>query len=371
MTVSADKFFEGKRPWSRIKDRVLGQYMSPYLAKISKRPEQILLIDAFAGPGKFEDDNSPGSPLIICSAAHQYARGKYKALFINERADHHQKLDAILHKANWTPHAQAVHGDAQDLLREVGRVMTNKSVFIYLDPFGLKDCSFDTLRPFLDRQRAYSTEIMINLNITGIHRLAAHDKVKSEGRTSLVQQWHDILTSTLGGSEWEAILLGDSTKSTKEKEREIVDLYKHKLAETGYLIYHGDCPVMDGDRTKYHMIFASSHPDTKYLLNDHMCKAFNEAKHSEEVEGTLFEGVHWSQWHDTGSLNSIVLDRIKISPGRTRLEVWHLIIDDHFMRFTDSEYKKIIKEMVSQKQLTVQYTETGRLNDECRLFPRS
>jgi len=368
MTVDADEFFKGKRPWSRIKDHVLGQYMSPYLAKISKRPEQMLLIDAFAGPGKFEDDDSAGSPLIICRAADKYAKGRYNAFFVNERKEHHQKLDAILHKANWTPNAQAIHGDAQDLLKRVGRVMTSQSVFIYLDPFGLKDCAFNTLRPFLDRQHTYSTEIMINLNITGIHRLAAHDKVKSEGKSPLVQQWHDILTSTLGGSEWEAILLSDNAKTTKEKEREIVELYKSKLAETNYLTYHGDCPVMNGDRTQYHMIFASSHPDSKYLLNDPMCKAFNEAKHSEEVQGTFFEGVHWSEWHDIASLKTIILDRIKAYPGRTRLEVWRSIIDEHFMRFTGSEYKDTVKGMVNQMLLTVRYTNTGRLNDDCLLF---
>ena len=61
-------FFAGKRPWSIIKDQVLENYMSPYIAKINKLGRPLLLIDGYAGPGVFED-GKPGSPLIICQAA--------------------------------------------------------------------------------------------------------------------------------------------------------------------------------------------------------------------------------------------------------------------------------------------------------------
>ncbi len=49
MGESSDDFFEGKRLWSKIKDEVLGNYMTPYLAKVNKRGQPILLIDGYAG----------------------------------------------------------------------------------------------------------------------------------------------------------------------------------------------------------------------------------------------------------------------------------------------------------------------------------
>ena len=51
MVESSDEFFEGKRPWSKIKDEVLEKYMTPYLAKVNTRGQPILLIDGYAGPG--------------------------------------------------------------------------------------------------------------------------------------------------------------------------------------------------------------------------------------------------------------------------------------------------------------------------------
>ena len=48
MTEQNDDFFEGKRPWSVIKDEILGAYMSPYIAKVNRLKRRILLIDGYA-----------------------------------------------------------------------------------------------------------------------------------------------------------------------------------------------------------------------------------------------------------------------------------------------------------------------------------
>ena len=58
------EFFKGKRPWARIKDKVIGDYLVPYLNKVSKLKRTIVIVDAFAGQGIFED-GSKGSPIII------------------------------------------------------------------------------------------------------------------------------------------------------------------------------------------------------------------------------------------------------------------------------------------------------------------
>ena len=46
-----DTFFEGKRPWSVIKDKVIGDYIKPFKNKVAKLNRPILFIDAFAAPG--------------------------------------------------------------------------------------------------------------------------------------------------------------------------------------------------------------------------------------------------------------------------------------------------------------------------------
>ncbi len=51
---SESDFFKGKRPWSRIKDKVIGNYLVPYLNKVSKLPYKIVMVDAFTGQGIYE-----------------------------------------------------------------------------------------------------------------------------------------------------------------------------------------------------------------------------------------------------------------------------------------------------------------------------
>src|SRR5438874_3685965 len=58
------KFFEKKRPWSRYKDFILRYYLEPYIAKVATLGKPILVVDCFAGCGRFGDGEA-GSPLII------------------------------------------------------------------------------------------------------------------------------------------------------------------------------------------------------------------------------------------------------------------------------------------------------------------
>jgi len=39
---ATDNFFDRKRDWSVLKDRILAAYLKPYLAKISRRQEPIV-----------------------------------------------------------------------------------------------------------------------------------------------------------------------------------------------------------------------------------------------------------------------------------------------------------------------------------------
>ena len=60
-------FFARKHEWSEMKDSILGAYLRPYLAKISRTRRAVRIADCFAGKGRF-DDGRDGSPIIIRDA---------------------------------------------------------------------------------------------------------------------------------------------------------------------------------------------------------------------------------------------------------------------------------------------------------------
>lgn len=366
--MSNNDFFSGKRPWSTIKDAILGSYMSPYFAKVSRLPERILIIDAFAGPGTF-DDGSAGSPLIICQAAERYAAGRYEAIFVNNEQEHHEKLTEVFQRANFR-NAKAILGDSRDVLKQLHmRLDEPLSIFLYLDPFGLKSVSFDLIEPFLNRHFRFSTEILVNLQAPILHRLAAHDAYAEDPNDARIADWHSTLTRTLGGDYWQAFLLNPNL-SAREREEGVVNGYRAKLSSTNYLTFTGACPIQQSraGRAKYYMVFASRHIDAMRLFNDEMLKAFENYMHKQEFEGTLFADTSWKEWRDVSELRQIILDTIAAYPEHTRLQLWGHIVQGHFMRFTESEYKKAVTALNSEDAIhSPTPRKTKRLNDDCIL----
>lgn len=109
------EFFKGKRPWSKIKDRVISDYLTPYLSKVSKLNRRIVIVDAFAGPGRFKD-GSKRSPLIICERAEEIISGKYLAIFINNDKDCYEKLNKNIERFINLNSAKSIFGETKDLL---------------------------------------------------------------------------------------------------------------------------------------------------------------------------------------------------------------------------------------------------------------
>ncbi len=364
-------FFKGKRPWSKIKDRILGQYMPPYLAKVATIEKPIILIDAFAGPGKFEDGSS-GSPLIICQAAEQRVQDSYRAIFVNSEKVHHEKLSHVLSRFIQQQKVILIHGTADALLAEVRDVLGDHTVFLYLDPFGLKGCEFSVIEPSLRRDRAYSTEIVVNLSIPTMHRLATR-KAVAAGRADdpRIRAFHERLTKVLGGDYWKEILWDDS-KEPEAKADEVMAVYRGKIL--GFdepRAFSGSCPVREkeGSGIKYYVTFYSRHRDAMLLMNGAMCTAYNQQMHEAWSDGTLFANTDWRDTRDTRGLESMILDAMGEGPRQSRLDLWVTIVQKAFMRFTDSEYKRAVARLVKDERVGFEDVRgTGRLNDEARLY---
>ena len=126
-------FFRGKRPWSKIKDQIIKDYLIPYLNKVSKLNKTIVVVDAFAGPGRF-DDGSEGSPLVICETAEKIVPDKYLAIFMNSDNVSYEKLNKNIKKYMDKNSAKNIFGQAKDLLSNLGDIIGDSTLLVYLDP---------------------------------------------------------------------------------------------------------------------------------------------------------------------------------------------------------------------------------------------
>jgi three-Cys-motif partner protein len=348
--------------------------MTPYLAKVNSFGRPILLIDAYAGPGIFED-GQPGSPYIMCQTAERYAKGKYTAIFINKEKKYHKILETVLQKEGWSASAHAYLGDSNKLVQLIPSLLKDHTVFLYLDPFGLKGCEFSTLEPFLNRSIKFSTEILLTMSVPVIHRLAAcSNEVPLEKER--IKNNRERLTKVFGGDYWQEILC-QSMLSARDREAQLIEAYRSKLKQ--YLPFVGSCPVRErsDSRTKYFIVFASRHQDAMLLLNDFMLNAYFTRMHQAQFAGTLFEDFHWSEIPPieaatTEKLETVVLNAVLRRPGATRAAIWLDIVHNYFMRFRQSDYKKVVLQMVESNKLICPTPHKGkRLNDNCQLYPLS
>jgi len=363
---SESDFFKGKRPWSKIKDRVLGEYLVPYLRKVAKLRKPIVIVDAFAGPGIFED-GSEGSPLIICKTAEKHCPDNYLAIFVNKKKKFHLELQKNLH--SFKDKAIPIYGDAKKLLEKLKTIVGEATLLIYLDPFGLKDCEFRLLEPYLGRDKRYSTEVIINLSMPTLHRLATPKAVKEGRITERTMKLNERLTKVLGGEYWKEIMWSDL--SSENKEKEVVKMYSELLKK--YLSYVGYCPVREkiGKRVKYYIMFASRHPDALILMNDIMHKAYFGIMHELEYKGTLFEGrFDWRENMKYENITEITLAKVSKSPGITRKDLWLEIIKENFMKWDFKYFNDTLKEMIKSQKIEFDST-TRRLNDNAKLYVTS
>lgn len=366
-------FFKAKRSWSMIKDRILSGYMKPYLTKLSTTQLPIILMDCFAGTGKF-DDGTPGSPLIMCQMAEKYGKGRCRCLFINKNKSHHRILTKNLDPFIKKQIAFTVTGESSVLSSQLVSMSKNFALFGYFDPFGLKGCEFATIENILGRTNNRSTEVLVNLNVSGLHRLAATKAVMKSGASPEIKRSHKILDDALGGDYWRAWMF-DNTMTPDEKESLIVEHYKSKLKKL--LPYVGSCPVGEkpSGPIKYHLVFCSGHIDGLELMNDFMCTVYNDYMHSISANelpllkaGGVIPGWKKDRVRVRNELRKIIVVAIENNPGLSRLRLWHSIIQSHFMKFLRSDFTAVTKALFEDGVIESPTPRpTRNLNDGCIL----
>jgi three-Cys-motif partner protein len=358
-----DLFFASKKDWSRTKDRILGAYLVPYLAKVKLRGAPIILFDPYAGPGQFAADGAPGSPLQITQIAEKLAAGRYHVVFGNKRLRSHQQLTTALASLIERKVVETNFQEADGLLMQWGAKLGRSTVFLYLDPPGLPP-AFAKLKPFLER--GGSTEILLNLFPSAIARHASMGPL-----TAQIEALHARLTAVLGNEYWRAVY--ERTDLTaQEKVERVIREYVGRIKK--YLPYSGSCPIRqrEGSAIKYYMTFFSRHPDAPRIYNEEMRRAYREGLYRAMTKGTLFDGVDpvfEAEVNEVDELKKLILTILENLYRVPRKRLWSLILDKHFMEFGHSNYIAAVQILCDDGRIGFHdIRKTGRLNDDSVLY---
>ena len=381
-------FFDNKRPWSEIKDSILRKYLNPYLKKVNTLDRPILLVDAYAGQGVFGPEKKPGSPLIIAQLAEKFVRGRYRAIFNNRRRKDHEVLqqhlfgsvregDVLVSKGPLI----ATHADARELLHIIRDQLGDHTLFLYVDPMGLRNPSFALLSELLSRvARGHSTEILMRVDLSSFHRHGARHARQNPKNPEQTRRRVELVDDALGGKWWREIEW-DMTLEKEEREARIMRGLEDRLRASGQIRYVVSCPVKEreGRPVKYYLTFCSRHPDALVLMNEAMLSVYDDYMHRQSRERLpLFSSMPAEElfdWERQRPQRIQLLRKIiptyadRHTQGITRYNLQVELLEDHFLKFLQKEYRKIVKVLVEQGFL---FTPGGptKLNDKSILYSK-
>ncbi|HBW38310.1 three-Cys-motif partner protein TcmP [Desulfosporosinus sp. BICA1-9] len=148
---TTDNFFGQQKDKSRIKTLIVTDFFKAYFSiinnSVGQNAREIIYIDLFCGPGKF-DDGEPSTPLALLDMVNNFKsddiRNKLRIVFNDENSEYIEKLKSLVSdhdvrsKLNYDPVITNKKAGKVDI-----EVHLNKKVpiFSFIDPWGYKDVS--------------------------------------------------------------------------------------------------------------------------------------------------------------------------------------------------------------------------------------
>lgn len=284
MAKKNDDFFKEKKPWSEVKDDLLGHYLKPYFQKILHTRRTIIYVDCFAGKGAFED-GKPGSPLIAlhtiedCLSQTIITQSNIQSYFIDLNYAH----DLAENLKDYSS-VNIISGKYEEQIEEILKNKNGCNVFLYVDPYGIKalDC---TLFDSFASHGFNSIELLINMNSFGFIRegcrvlgvkfdddiledLVEYDSTQltADGKSKMA------LDKIAGGDYWVEIIerkrKGQIT--AYEAEAEFAEAYCKRLRQSYAYVLNMPLRIKVGQVPKYRMIHATNHADGALLMVDNI-----------------------------------------------------------------------------------------------------
>ena len=234
-------FFKEKKTWSVLKDEILDYYLVPYIAKILRMGKPLYIFDCFAGKGKF-DNGINGSPIIIAEhikgsiQKNPALSGKLKGAFIEKKYSAELKINLSGYS-----NTEVLPGTFEDNLGKILSLDKNSSIFLYVDPYGIKSLNLNNFN--LVKERHFSSlEMLMNFNSAGFLRegcrLLKYTELPSDDELPDYESDEDINTidrmdSIAGGTYWQEIVKKyyDNTIDIYQAEDAFISEYSHRLGD--------------------------------------------------------------------------------------------------------------------------------------------
>jgi len=350
-----DAFFKAKKPWSKVKDKIVGDYVRCYLKTVQHLERPILIVDGFSGPGRFGDD-TPGSPLIICDSISATDKGRVGVgcLFADTHPGHRTALESALADYIKRGVTKKPYNDCAEALTRALEAGTKATLFFYLDPYGIKDLEFDMVKQIYERDLRRSTEVLINFNFRTFMRMSgnwSYGDSASEVSRKVKAGKVDTVNRVMGGDYWLDIVTNPSLDKIA-REDAVVNAYMDRVRRFFPFVYA--VPVCEKNETeyavpadelaRYHLIFGTRSGRAVWYMNDVALNAlapyFNQFKDGLLFDMTPERRLPAPREQVKEEIVRAVSEKPLLRPG-----IYEIVIPKFFMQYLRKDYGKMIDEL--------------------------
>jgi three-Cys-motif partner protein len=352
--MSTVNFFEKKREWSKVKDKIVAYYLKPYSAKILNSQKPVKIIDCFAGKGRF-GDGEKGSPIIIADTIKEILKNENKNVYKNKKIEacfiEKKYYSELKENTKLCGHCKSLEGSFEEHFNSIINESEDINLFLYIDPYGIKSLSFEIFKTLSER-KAISTEFLMNFNSFGFlregFRLLKYSLPKEldvdidfeEDEKNSIERMNAIAN----GDYWQKIIQdkNDNKINMFKAEELFISEYIKQLKKAQKYVLNIAIKVKKEHLPKYRLIFGTNHPEGVKLMLDKMHEAWFELT----PKGNGFEyfdqpDYYANECHKTPEKEILNLASCKIHLQDLILN----LIDTFGITYKTTDYIKLIQEM--------------------------
>lgn len=364
---------------TEAKHQLLEEYAKGWLAILGRRTPRLLLVDGFAGRGRYVGGEA-GSPLILVRVANEFVKWgleqsrpapvHVEIAFIESDPDNYASLARELKdiEADATRMQQVrLHTPFQATFSEaIGPILADARarrmpIFVFADPFGFAGIPLRTMKEILSLPIA---EVFVTFMIRDVNRFfdtPHRDKALAELFGIPIQRVQDE---------------GRKLALSSNRERGLLELYLKQLRDRASAKYAWWFRVFpqDGGSAIYYLIHASKHIRAFRLMKDKTKKLSAHGDHTFHGKGDLARQTQLQLiGHDIESLKQLMLEKF-IGQEITFNDLCdHLYPDPACYFFTEPDFRQAGKELRKEGHIRVvpvtSKTKRGLNGKDLLIFP--
>lgn len=243
-----------KRPaHTAAKHELLEGYLKAWLPIMARTNDALLVVDGFAGPGRYEDGER-GSPLVILETfldhrdRKNWDEKRFTFAFIEKDPERFEALKAELASVSLPGNASmlVVHGEFDNeiggLLDRIPKGYGLIPSFVFIDPFGWTEHSLELSSRILAFPKC---EVLVYVPLPWIARFVGDENVRQS------------LNNLYGGDSW---LPARRIADGRDRHAFLHDRFLEKLASHAGLARSFEFRIAGRGWNGYHLFFGTGHP---------------------------------------------------------------------------------------------------------------